>query len=64
MSGKLEYHTFLHHSQTRTPSLLVCIRLSTIRFYIILKQVTAQIETPLCLSTIRFYIILKQIRMV
>ena len=35
------------------------IRLSTIRFYIILKLVKDDLEAEDCLSTIRFYIILK-----
>ena len=33
----LEYHTFLHHSQTRNVRLTTLSCLSTIRFYIILK---------------------------
>ena len=35
---KFEYHTFLHHSQTRSPFFPFRNCLSTIHFYIILKQ--------------------------
>ena len=35
---KFEYHTFLHHSQTATKELWGKTGLSTIHFYIILKQ--------------------------
>ena len=55
----LEYHTFLHHSQTITTSEEAGIGLSTIRFYIILKLIKDDLEAEDCLSTIRFYIILK-----
>ena len=33
-----EYHTFLHHSQTKAHTHSLFYRLSTIHFYIILKQ--------------------------
>ena len=33
-----EYHTFLHHSQTKLQDIILNFSLSTIHFYIILKQ--------------------------
>ena len=54
-----EYHTFLHHSQTKTRHRQVPPGLSTIRFYIILKQPRNASDNSIRLSTIRFYIILK-----
>ena len=37
-SGKFEYYTFLHHSQTTITRTVQGSSLNTIRFYIILKQ--------------------------
>ena len=37
-----EYHTFLHHSQTVVGGTVSTRGLSTIHFYIILKQIRAQ----------------------
>ena len=55
----LEYHTFLHHSQTFPKSYNRFNRLSTIHFYIILKLGGRLVINYLRLSTIHFYIILK-----
>ena len=57
---QLEYHTFLHHSQTATLILVFVFGLSTIHFYIILKQKSLHYLLKNRLSTIHFYIILKQ----
>ena len=59
--GKFEYHTFLHHSQTGHGNGTLCIRLSTIHFYIILKHILRTYTLLLRLSTIHFYIILKRL---
>ena len=56
-----EYHTFLHHSQTGHGNGTLCIRLSTIHFYIILKHILRTYTLLLRLSTIHFYIILKRL---
>ena len=61
---KFEYHTFLHHSQTRICKRLYKFSLSTIHFYIILKQLTSLGNSSPCLSTIHFYIILKLLAIV
>ena len=54
-----EYHTFLHHSQTFCIISDSLIGLSTIHFYIILKQPVPALLLWPRLSTIHFYIILK-----
>ena len=54
-----EYHTFLHHSQTKFSGFAFQLSLSTIRFYIILKHIVNRYDETVSLSTIRFYIILK-----
>ena len=56
----LEYHTFLHHSQTQVRLAKGFTRLSTIHFYIILKHRPIATQLIVCLSTIHFYIILKR----
>ena len=55
-----QYHTFLHHSQTKGRNLVPCFSFSTIRFYIILKLCSPVLLSWMCFSTIRFYIILKR----
>ena len=55
-----EYHTFLHHSQTRNVWCVPWTGLSTIHFYIILKPCCALCWPAFRLSTIHFYIILKR----
>ena len=57
---QFEYHTFLHHSQTRGKFCTRCTSLSTIHFYIILKHMVITVHDELSLSTIHFYIILKR----
>ena len=59
-SGKFEYYTFLHHSQTTITRTVQGSSLNTIRFYIILKPARIITVYMTCLNTIRFYIILKQ----
>ena len=59
---QFEYHTFLHHSQTYGRSKYGVESLSTIHFYIILKQTTLSFVLLIRLSTIHFYIILKRCR--
>ena len=56
---QFEYHTFLHHSQTKSIWEAARNSLSTIHFYIILKQSTRRYSFSWGLSTIHFYIILK-----
>ena len=56
---QFEYHTFLHHSQTYLCGDGGGRSLSTIHFYIILKQFSPSHWRGLRLSTIHFYIILK-----
>ena len=58
---QFEYHTFLHHSQTRRRIKGIVICLSTIHFYIILKLMKLSFQLPQRLSTIHFYIILKRL---
>ena len=55
-----EYHILLHHSQTNGETLHNDSSLSTIYFYIILKQQIRKDTGAGSLSTIYFYIILKQ----
>ena len=54
-----EYHTFLHHSQTRILDDSLQNSLNTIHFYIILKRQCWTHFLLLRLNTIHFYIILK-----
>ena len=56
----LEYHTNLHHSQTRHGVASPLFSLSTILIYIILKPSTVSVYHPASLSTILIYIILKR----
>ena len=56
---QFEYHTFLHHSQTYLCGDGGGRSLSTIHFYIILKQPSVSPASETSLSTIHFYIILK-----
>ena len=58
---KFEYHTYLHHSQTKHGVNLRSKSLNTIHIYIILKRsIKTQCKT-ICLNTIHIYIILKLI---
>ena len=59
----LEYHTFLHHSQTSATVTQHPLGLSTIHFYIILKHTTEDYVQHISLSTIHFYIILKRVKL-
>ena len=59
VSSELEYHTYLHHSQTETSILPDPCCLSTIHTYIILKREYPAPEKLQGLSTIHIYIILK-----